>query len=366
MLRAFAGFFGALGLPWFLFLRRRRPESIVVLTVVAGVILSLGATMSWVALGGLYKRRRNRFFRDPWLWGSTLGVTANTYLMVLRDLASPDSRESIIGIFLDTPPGTDWAQALPRMLEVIVTLALMGLVIGFSLAARSRSVASTAREQVRQVQEHTQLLGHELARYEERAKIAAELHDSLGHKLAQLSLLSGAVAAQSQNNPDQTEEAKNLQEVAIEATDALHDLVRTFKAGTPPDISLQDLHQLINDTKAFGLAITAHIDIDTTHPIAPHVERAIYRVVQEITTNAAKHAPNQPLTLYVTGGVPRGGIEIRATNPLPPTPLTVAPTGGFGLIGAAERVEYQGGWLRYAPMGGHFVVHAWIPCPTTR
>lgn len=43
------------------------------------------------------------------------------------------------------------------------------------------------------------------------------------------------------------------------------------------------------------------------------MSRAVYRIVQELLTNAAKHAPGQTTTLRVRGN-PRDGISIDATN----------------------------------------------------
>lgn len=345
-----------------LFWRRRYPRTVMTITVVAGMAFSIGASASWVALGSLYRRRVGPFFSDPWLWASTIAVAINTHIMVLRDLAVPDSERSIVGIFLETPPGQDWAGNLSPLLAPTLTLVMVALVVGVSLVARSRADLSKATLQMREAEQQYETLSHELARYEEREKIASELHDSLGHTLAQLSVLAGAMRANPTDVDETSQTADQLQQVAISATEELHDIVRTFRSGSPPEITLADLPDLIDDSIASGMRINATLQVDLNQPMPPPVERAVYRVVQEITTNAAKHAPEHVLRITVTGGLHSGGIEILASNPLPTQRPQLPTTGGMGLIGAAERVEQLGGWLRYGVGEGDFRVQVWVPC----
>src|SRR5699024_12112358 len=97
-----------------------------------------------------------------------------------------------------------------------------------------------------------------------------------------------------------------------------------------------------------GQVINSHLDIDTETPAPTVVERAAFRVVQEIITNAAKHAPRQMLTLRAMGGPARGGIEVYAANPaVAPAPGGATPTGTTsvcsGPVGADDRVATLGG-----------------------
>src|SRR5690625_1296428 len=98
------GILSAFIVPLLLFWRRRYPRTIMTVALVAGIAFSIGASTSWVVLGSMYRRRAGPFFSDPWLWGATVAVTINTHIMVLRDLAVPDSKRSMVGHFVETPP----------------------------------------------------------------------------------------------------------------------------------------------------------------------------------------------------------------------------------------------------------------------
>jgi signal transduction histidine kinase len=85
---------------------------------------------------------------------------------------------------------------------------------------------------------------------------------------------------------------------------------------------------------------------------------AVYRIVQEALTNAAKHAPGSPVaatvavadrvTVAVTsGGRPRSGS-------------------GLGLDSMRERAESLGGILTAGPDGDGWAVRADLPLPAGR
>ena len=75
----------------------------------------------------------------------------------------------------------------------------------------------------------------------------------------------------------------------------------------------------------------------------PALARAVYRIVQELLTNARKHAPGAQIRLAVSGG-PADGVSIDARNPYQGP---AAGGSGRGLQGIAERVELLGGQLAY-------------------
>src|SRR5699024_8177569 len=186
---------GAFTVPFVLLWRRKFPEIVMAIALASCTLLPIGATVAWVALGSLFRYRETRTWRDPWLWVAAGGVAAVTYLAVARDLSAPTSEGSILGLFLEEPAGPGWRSIFPWYTEAFVTAIMMSLVLGAAVLARAQRrlnlISSTAAEK----QTENVYLNQELARYEERERIARELHDSLGSKLAAVSMLSGAVRA---------------------------------------------------------------------------------------------------------------------------------------------------------------------------
>lgn len=354
---------GAFTVPAVLIWRRRFPEVVMVITLAASTLLTIGSSTAWVALGSLLRRRPEQFWRDPWLWSSTLAVTAVTYLAVTRDLSSTDSSHSIVGILLEEPPGSDWSADLPWYTEGALTLILMSMVLGVGALTRAHGRINRVEQRAELATEANTSLSEEITRLEERERIARELHDSLGSKLAAVSMLSGALRAEPGGGAAVRSHAEQLQLAAQEATAEMHEIVRTYRSNPAPSISLRDLEDLIATSLRSGAIIQAELGVEASEAAPAAVNRALYRVVQELITNATKHAPHHTLTLHITGGPERGGIQVFASNPIPPAaaPPHPASTGGSGIIGSAERVEQLGGWLHTSAANHTFIVQAWIP-----
>jgi len=119
--------------------------------------------------------------------------------------------------------------------------------------------------------------------------------------------------------------------------------------------------------QAAGLLVTVTVT-GAQRPLAPEVDQAAYRIVQEALTNVGRHA-----------GL-AGGDQVSASVHLHYTPEalsiqvdddgqgTVAPAGtrssgpGLGLVGMRERVSALGGRLQAGPQdGGGFLVRAELP-----
>src|SRR5699024_8178828 len=221
-------------------------------------LLPIGATVAWVALGSLFRYRETRTWRDPWLWVAAGGVAAVTYLAVVWDLSAPTSDGSILGLFLEEPAGPGWRSVFPWYTEAFVTAIMMSLVLGAAVLARAQRrlnlISSTAAEK----QTENVYLNQELARYEERERIARELHDSLGSKLAAVSMLSGAVRADPKDAAAVRSHAEQLQLTAQEATAEMHEIVRTYRSQPAPATSLIDLQALVDEARRRGQVINSH------------------------------------------------------------------------------------------------------------
>lgn len=122
--------------------------------------------------------------------------------------------------------------------------------------------------------------------------------------------------------------------------------------------TLGQLDRLIADFTAAGLQVEWHTSGERG-PIAPAVELAAYRIIQESLTNAHRHGVNSSACLRVTHQP--DSLEIEMLN-------RVAENGpstsrhGHGVIGMHERIAAAAGTLDIGPTGdGRFRVHAVLP-----
>ncbi|MBO2454717.1 two-component sensor histidine kinase [Actinomadura barringtoniae] len=221
----------------------------------------------------------------------------------------------------------------------------------------------------------------ERERLRERARIAQDMHDSLGHELALIAVRAGAL----QVAPDLPERhraaAADLRAGAADATDQLRGIIGVLRedhltsgggadrgeaAVRPARESITDL---VDRARGSGIDVTLTAT-DTgedaeagaeSREQAPMVALAAHRLVQEALTNAAKHAPGAPVT--VTLARPHGRTVVTVTNTAPPGgPRPPGPSGGLGLTGLTERVRLAGGTLTTGPTpAGGFQVTADLP-----
>jgi signal transduction histidine kinase len=199
----------------------------------------------------------------------------------------------------------------------------------------------------------------ESARAAERARIAREIHDAVGHHATLIAVQSAALAATAPDDATR-EAALRLRVLARESLAEMRAALGLLNDTARP-LGLADLPDLLTRVCRAGL----HIDFDgdvSADDTSPAVGRAIYRIVQEALTNVTKHAPASSVQVRLVRDTPHVLVSIVNTPPTrPPTPATDDP-GGTGLEGLTERVNTVGGTLRaqLLPDGG-FSVLAELP-----
>ena len=128
----------------------------------------------------------------------------------------------------------------------------------------------------------------------------------------------------------------------------------------PPQPTLADLADLVEESRAAGMRITTRIELGETAPPAA-IGRTAYRIAQEGLTNARKHAPGAAVTLTVNALDSDLRVEVRSLAPVAAASAPL-PGAGTGLIGLAERVTLTGGELEHGvDPAGAFVLRARLP-----
>ncbi|SEF36525.1 Signal transduction histidine kinase [Amycolatopsis pretoriensis] len=263
---------------------------------------------------------------------------------------------SLLGIpvsLLVAPDGLgDWGS----MMAILVFGGLSPWLLGRYVRTRGE-LARTGWRRAEEMESRQRLVADQ-ARLRERARIASDMHDSLGHELSLIAVRAAALEVAAGLDDPQRDAAAQLRAGAAAATERLREIIGVLREDAAPVEPVQgDLGELIARARASGLLIDSTVDTSLAPPM---VARAAYRVVQEGLTNVAKHAPGAAVVVRVTST--GAETEVSVVNAAPPAgPLPGAASGRLGLIGLRERVRLVGGTLRAGPREGGFAVTATLP-----
>jgi len=198
-----------------------------------------------------------------------------------------------------------------------------------------------------------------LAAAEERTRIARDLHDSAGHAINVILVQAGAARLLAEQDPERSREAiETIEDVARETLGDIDQLVRALRddgvaAGVEPSPGLAALDALAERHRTSGLDVTVRV-AGTRPTLAPGVDRAAYRILQEALTNAARHGRGS-VDVEVEFG--SSALELTVTNPA----RNGAVGGGHGIVGMRERATLLGGSLVAGATDGVFRVRAELP-----
>lgn len=181
----------------------------------------------------------------------------------------------------------------------------------------------------------------------ERTRLSREMHDVVSHQVSLIAVQAGALQVSS-SDPAARTAAGVIRSLAVRTLDELRQMVGVLRAdgaptgGDKPQPTLDDLPRLISDS-----GLPAELVTDTPADLAPPLQRAVYRTVQEGLTNARKHAPGAPVRVSVR--TTTATIDVVVHNGAPTAPALTLPSGGAGLRGLRERAELLGGRLDASP-----------------
>ncbi|MFB9726237.1 sensor histidine kinase [Haloechinothrix salitolerans] len=343
----------AVGLVW----RHRHPEFVTAAAVLPPLVFITDSLAALIALAALAAARR-----DYVLWIGTAAVYVATAIAVGYD-ARRHVDYSMVQIFAGAQTEAERVDApLFAILLIAAVMTAIPLAVGVLRGTRRDLTRSTHAERE---------LSGEMARREERTRIAREMHDVLGHRLSLLSLQAGALEV-SDDHERAAEVARGVRGTAKEALNDLREVVgvlrdgRTFSGGSTPSGSdtsprtLADLPELLDNSRRAGLAMNVTVLLDDVSIAPAPLGSAAYRIVQEALTNVLRHAPDTTADVTIRGS-PGVGLSIEVSNPLRGDSETVAGA-GTGLHGVAERVAQLGGTVSSGPTDADtFVLAAWLP-----
>lgn len=184
---------------------------------------------------------------------------------------------------------------------------------------------------------------------EERATLARDVHDAVGHSLTVLALQAGAARRLSETDPAAC--AAAMATVAEVARDAAAQLDGSTSA-------CADLDALLGRARRTGLQLTVSGDADLGS-LSEEVRMLVHRIVQEALTNAMRHAPGAPVDVVIRRVDDH--VTVRVWNGPPHANGRLAGS-GIGLTALADRATAIGGRLAAgATAEGGFAVDAELP-----
>jgi signal transduction histidine kinase len=232
-------------------------------------------------------------------------------------------------------------------------------VIGDRFRQRRTHVAELEERALRA--EHETERERRLAAAEERTRIARDLHDSAGHAINVILVQAGAARLLLEQDPAKTRAAlETIEDVARETLGEIDQLVRalreggTAQDGVEPPPGLAALGTLVERHRTSGLAVDIQVD-GARRQLAPGVDRAAYRILQEALTNVARHGGGSAEVQLTFGP---DSLELLVSNA---SERDGIPREGHGIVGMRERTALLGGALEVSASDGRFSVDARLP-----
>jgi signal transduction histidine kinase len=272
------------------------------------------------------------------------------------------------------PPIETFADFLPHIAFSAVVILLAEVVRG------RRALVAETRERLRQADQDRE---RESARKvaEERVRIARELHDTVAHSMATITVQAGSALHVLQRSPDDrwpNDVGTALAAIRDTSKQALQEMRATLgllrgKPGSEPEgpetaaAGLDRLPALVDAVRAAGVPVALTVT-GRAVPLSTQQDHCAYRILQESLTNVLRHAgPGVRATLRISYDPTGMGLEI-ADNGCGLARRSTEKSGeqrepgGHGLDGMRERAESVGGTLTAgARSGGGFVVSARLP-----
>lgn len=240
------------------------------------------------------------------------------------------------------------ANRRPRqfLTEEVALLTAIGSQVGITIEN-----AKFYQEQQR-MQENLRFYVQQITRAqeEERKRIARELHDDTTQALVALShQIEDFASITRQLSVDDVELLKTWREQLRDVLQRVRYFSRDLRPSIVDDLGLLPALEWLTDDLEKQSGIEANLRVvGTQRRLSPEVELLLFRIIQEATNNARRHAEASKIEVCVE--FHRGKIVATIMDngkgfELPETLGELSRSGKLGLIGAEERARLLGGNL---------------------
>jgi signal transduction histidine kinase len=239
----------------------------------------------------------------------------------------------------------------------LIMLTLPAYVAGLAVRWR-RETAEQLAERARELDEEREIFAR-VSVGNERARIASELHDIVGHALSVMVVQAAAGQRLVERQPSAVR--TSLEAIAESARQGRADLQRLIEllAGSDvrtPDLALVD--EVVARAVRSGLRVTCRFEGDR-EGVDAGAAHVAFRVVQEGLTNALRYAPGAAVRILVRGEPDGRRLTVRVENDEGTGARSDLSGSGRGLSGLRERVAEFGGRFEAGPVpGGGWLLEA--------
>lgn len=256
-------------------------------------------------------------------------------------LVIPANLVPVLAAYTESGPRAMLLQFFPGTLFTAVFAILLGAWIT-RVVEQSQERGALIRE-LQESREEVGRLSREAGVAAERARLAAEIHDTLAQGFT--SLVTLVQAAESELDRDVEKARKHLTLAARTARENLTE-ARALVAGlTPASLGTGSLdeairRQLERFAEESGISVTYHADGDTV-TLPTVLEVVLLRMAQESLTNVRKHSRATEVTITLRVNENCASMKV-ADNGVGFDPRQA---GGYGLVGMRNRADQIGGTL---------------------
>ncbi|WP_423228151.1 sensor histidine kinase [Rhodococcoides navarretei] len=226
-----------------------------------------------------------------------------------------------------------------------------------------------SRRQLAQQEEVSELERTRRTVLEEKAKIARDLHDVVAHHMSM-------VVVQAQSAPYRLDDvsvaaAQEFESIGATAREALNEIrgmLGVLRSDgqqwqDAPAPNALDLERTLEASRKAGMEVRWTVT-GPVESVAETTGLALYRILQESLSNAARHAPEAAVTVDITVG-PSTVVMTVVNAPSPNTSVgrtAGSDTGGHGIAGMRDRARAAHGRLHATALpDGGFEVAVHVP-----
>ena len=200
------------------------------------------------------------------------------------------------------------------------------------------------------------------AREEERARIAADIHDDSVQLMTAVGMRLGTLA-RAASEEDRTQGLRNLEEAVTAAIARLRSLVFELRPRALDADGLASALRAYLDSMHEQTGIETRLDNRLVDEPPAETRVTLYRIAQEALVNVRRHS--HAASVAVTLEPQDGGFLVRIEDDgsgYDPASVDSTRSGHLGLVAMRERAETAGGWIRIDSLPGSGTqVEFWLP-----